>query len=1214
MLTVNLRRGGILFLFLYFAFFNAKSYDFVFSQISIEQRLPGANVQYFFQDSKGLMWFAVESEGLCKYDGKNFKVYTHSETDSNTILNNFPMVITEDSTGHLWIGTVEGLNEFDRDNGIWKKYLYNPENKNSIPDNYINNLYIDKNNNIWIATNKGLSKYNKAQNTFSNLLTAKDSDPEKEPQRVMCFYEDSLGNIWTGTYGKGLYLINNFISEKKLSVQKNWSSSNNIKTNTILSISEYNNRTLLLGTSDGIYLFDLITEQKSKYYLYNYLSLNPSYVDNTYKDSDGLIWIGYAANGILLINPENNEQTYFNAENPTPKGIKSNSIRRICEDQSGLIWVATKFQGLFIYDKKQEMFNKHPYNTLLNKSLKNKYILSLMEDSDHNLWVGTKNDGLFKYSFDKNYLAGFSKYEIANNKIRVLKEDRLGNIWVGTEEGLYKYNNANKHFLSYNNDYIRCIESDKNGNLWIGTQSSGLQYYNINKDKLEPLNFKNEPDDFKLNTISVVNIKLTSDSLLWICTFEKGLYKYNLNNEKLILYINDINDTTGLASNMVREVYEDKTGKIWIGTKSNGLFTYNFEKGNFTHIHQKNNLIPTTIYSILEDQQGNFWFGSHEGLYKYNNRTNITSLFKNIDGLKNSVFEVQAKCKTHNDLLIFGGSEGLNVFNPLQVHKTSFNAPLIITSVKVYDKLIAEDVTEYKELEISYKEKYISIGYALIDYSNPFEINYKYKLEGFDMNWIDAGNKNFATYTSLSPGDYYFKVLAINSDNISMTEPTEIKIKIKAPFWRNPFFTASCIILITLLIVIFYRERLRFIRRNEKRLKELVDIKTQDLIKLNEELIISKDKAEESDRLKSAFLANISHEIRTPINGINGFSKLLEKPELSGEKQKLYLDVIRKSSDRMLRIINDLIDISIIEAGEIKVKKEPTSVNSIMNELFTFYKYSTQKSDVKIILKNELNMEDSIINADKGRVSQILSNLIDNALKVTISGQIIFGYTKKPNVFEFYVKDTGPGISPDMLKIIFERFRQIEDTKGKFLEGTGLGLPISKALVESHGGKIWVESIPGKGSIFYFTIPIDNCTNFDVVSRNKGEDINLISKLEGNKILIAEDDDVNFMFLQEITESYNMKVYRAENGAEAIDLINNNPDISIILMDMKMPGINGIDATKIIKQKYKHIHIIMQTAFAQADDKKKALKNGCDDYITKPFKTEELIEMICKYF
>jgi PAS domain S-box-containing protein len=386
-----------------------------------------------------------------------------------------------------------------------------------------------------------------------------------------------------------------------------------------------------------------------------------------------------------------------------------------------------------------------------------------------------------------------------------------------------------------------------------------------------------------------------------------------------------------------------------------------------------------------------------------------------------------------------------------------------------------------------------------------------------------------------------------------------------------------------------------------------------------EELVIAKEKAEESDRLKSAFLANMSHEIRTPMNGILGFSNLLKEPKLSGEEQQKYIGIIEKSGARMLNIINDIVDISKIEAGLMKLDIKESDINEQIEYIYTFFKPEVEAKGMKLSFKNTLPAKEAIIKTDREKVFAILTNLVKNAIKYTNKGSIEFGVStsstskqgSEPVELQFYVKDTGIGIPKNRQEAIFERFIQadIEDVQAQ--QGAGLGLAITKAYTEMLGGEIWVESEEDRGSTFYFTIPYNTAfkkeTSHDTI--DVGDDA---LKLE-LKVLIVEDDETSSELLSIILGKYEKEIISVTNGNKALVAYRNNPDIDLILMDIQLPGMNGYEVTRQIRAFNKEVIIIAQTAYGLSGDREKALEAGCNDYISKPVKKDELMALIHKH-
>jgi signal transduction histidine kinase/CheY-like chemotaxis protein len=413
----------------------------------------------------------------------------------------------------------------------------------------------------------------------------------------------------------------------------------------------------------------------------------------------------------------------------------------------------------------------------------------------------------------------------------------------------------------------------------------------------------------------------------------------------------------------------------------------------------------------------------------------------------------------------------------------------------------------------------------------------------------------------------------------------------------------------------------------EQCLVTMIDI--TDRKHVEEELIVAKEQAEESDRLKSAFLANMSHEIRTPMNGILGFAELLKEPDLTGEKRQYYISIIEKSGTRMLNIINDIISISKVDSGQMEVSISETNINEQIEYIYTFFKPDVEQKGLRISYRNALPAKEAIIKTDIEKLYAILTNLIKNAIKFTKTGSIEFGYSStlrqaqrgagsptsgSPTELTFFVKDTGVGVRPDHLKMIFERFRQGSELLTRNYEGSGLGLSISKAYIEMLGGKIWVESELGQGSTFYFTLPYHTQTEEKVITQKvvlaEGEE----NKMKQLKILIAEDDEESEMLLETVVEKYSKKVLKAKTGIEAVEACRNNLDIDLVLMDIKMPEMDGYEAARQIRQFNKDLVIVAQTAFALSGDREMALEAGCTDYISKPIRKDKLIEVIQKYY
>ncbi len=524
---------------------------------------------------------------------------------------------------------------------------------------------------------------------------------------------------------------------------------------------------------------------------------------------------------------------------------------------------------------------------------------------------------------------------------------------------------------------------------------------------------------------------------------------------------------------------------------------------------------------------------------------------------------------------------------------------------------VTRDISERKRMEIELKkseQRFRDIIFSTADWVWEVDANGKYTYSSQkSLDFFEASQEEIIGKTPFDfmPEEEAKRIASIFSGIVAKKEPI-----IDLENWNIGKNGELICLLTNGLPIIDEKGELIGYRGIDKNITE------QKLFE--QQLIRAKEKAEESDRLKSAFLANMSHEIRTPMNGILGFAGLLKEPELSGEQQQKYIQLIEKSGARMLNIINDIVSISKIESGLMDIHLSETNINNQFQFVYDSLKLDADSKNLNLFFICELQDKDAIIKTDSEKFYRILTNLVKNAIKYTETGTIEFGCNKKGALFEFYVKDTGIGIPKDKLEAIFERFIQADIADKMARQGAGLGLSISKAYVEMLGGQIWVESEETKGSTFFFTLPcnIGSIQETKNLPANEPENHTepISPRISGLKILIADDDEASEILLSIGLKTVCKEILKAINGEEAIEICRKNPDIDLVLMDIQMPEMNGYEATREIRRFNSEVIIIAQTAYALAGDKEKALEAGCNNYISKPIRQEELLKLIQSYF
>jgi signal transduction histidine kinase/ligand-binding sensor domain-containing protein len=1245
--------------------------------------------------------------------------FLHINTN-NGLSNDIINCILQDNQGYIWIGTMEGLNRFDGyNNRVFKKELNNPA---SLADNMIFKIFMDHKSNIWIGTQYGLCRYNADYENFLryildsvriNVNTANRVTGIAENSKNELYIAVELGSLYhyrrsSHTFQKDTHdfkSIKDFIVDREdrfwiggveglfcYDPQHDFVHQFALvdEHNRIFPISEVNTLleegdTIWAGTIKGRIYYVLKSTMTARLLDYNFEETY--YIDDIFKDCAGLFYIS-TTNGLYLFDKLKRTSVAYKRQKDNSFALNGVGTTQTYEDIQGNIWVGAFQGGVNLAVSGKAFRNYNTFTQQITLDIVN--INSMLQDCKGNLWLGSFDQGINVINPSTNRRKLFlndpnNKHSLAYGSVYSIFEDSHHRIWIGNYLGyLQKYIPESDQFFSYPFDPelgsrskgldIRSIIEDKKGYLWIIAHGNGLSRFDPKSNTFK--HFKSDynhrdstlADDWSFQIIS------DKEGIFWIAT-PSGLSRFDPESERFKNYFHDENDSFSLCNNYINTLYEDSNSKLWVGTKY-GLDLFDRNTNRFVHFFEKDGLPSNQIKAILENMPGELWISTGNGLsrmrYTYETGSGIIHAnFRNYnqsDNLQDIFFWDRSAIKLHNGLLVFGSEKGIIMFDPAEIIDNKRIPKVYFTNFKLfnqtvnigdYDSLLTRNISNTDKIKLKYNQNFFTFEFVAINYISNENNQYKYRMEGFDPDWVNAGNKREATYTNLDPGKYTFRVKASNNDGYWNETGASLKLEISPPYWDTWLFRISIILLIVGLSIAVFLYRLRTLKVQNITLENRVQERTEELSTLNvqiseqnkllevqksniesafeeltkyrtkleelvdertRELILAKEKAEESDRLKSSFLANLSHEIRTPLNSIIGFSGLMLDPDVTDDERISFKSIIEGSNNTLLNLINDIIDFSKIESGHLDIVITDVIISRIFADLKEIYdrNLSTYLSDkhgrVKFRMKLSTQVSEMVIRTDEIRIKQILSNLINNAFKFTSKGFVEIGCypSKVAGMLEFYVKDTGIGIKKENIDIIFQRFRKVEEDNSNIYRGAGLGLAISQELVKILGGKIWVTSEDSKGSVFYFTVPLNPGTPY-IKSQHILEMERKYPSLKNHVILIAEDDMANFSYIEKVLLKSNATILHAINGKQAISLAKSHPEISLILMDIKMPEMSGIEALQVLHKFDIRIPVIAQTAYAFSDEMRKILETGFTDYIVKPINPKELFEIILKY-
>ena len=827
-----------------------------FEHISLEQGLSENSVNVIFQDSSGFMWFGTR-DGLNKYDGYGFTVYRYDPNDPNSLSGSSILSICEDRSGALWIGTYgAGLNRFDRAAGTFTRYRHDPDDEGSLGGDTVLAVYSDRNDTIWAGTaTGGLDRYDPAQDGFIHYRHHPNDPYSLSSDSVRVIYEDRAKRLWVGTHS-GLNRLNRATGQV-IRYQYDPEDTESLSGPVVISLCEDRYGALWIATNFGVAVLDRDTGDLKRYgsdpstgvpgrdveVLVRYQhdpgdpgSLGRGAVSSVATDRYGDVWIGMSGpkGGLDRLDRARGTFVHYSHNASNPHSLAANDVRSVFFDRGGVLWVGTYGGGISKLNPATEVFQHYWHDPQDTNSLSHNAVFALCEDQDGLLWIGTRGGGLdcldrrtgvFRHyrndAEDSNSLSGDIVYAI--------HEDREGELWIGTDNGLDRYDRASDSFVRYlSGSTVRAILADRAGILWIGTHEGLL---GARFAEGEVVHYEPDPhDERSLSDHTVLAICEDRYGVLWIGTATGGLCRFDRASAAFTTYGCDPDDPSTLSHSGVLSIYEDRRGQLWVGTIT-GLNMLNRGAGTFQRYSVGDGLPNDWIHGIVGDESGNLWLSTNKGLSRFSFGSPVPS-FRNFDvgdGLQSDGFNTGAAHRSRSGELFFGGVNGFNAFYPDRI-ETNFHIPqMVITAFKKLNLVVLTDLSRPEEIELSYRDKFISFEFAALDYSAPEKNQYTCQLEGFDQDWIPCGTRRYKSYTNLGGGQYVFRIRGSNNDGVWGTQGLAIPITVTPPIWDTWWFRAIAALALLGGILGGYRYRVRTIEVRNQELAAQVDERTYEI-------------------------------------------------------------------------------------------------------------------------------------------------------------------------------------------------------------------------------------------------------------------------------------------------------------------------------------------------------------------------------------------------
>lgn len=1228
-----------------------------------------------YQDSYGFLWI-VNFEGLTRWDGHNYVRYQHSEKDSTTLSYNIVYCVFEDSQRRLWIGTIGGLNLYDRKNDCFINCTIHSDWAR-VP---VNAIREDSKHRLWLGTSIGLCQYNYKKNKGEWFFNNQKDLNSISDDLIFGMDIDQHDNLWLATFRGGVnkFSINTKSVTRFIHQENNAATICNNKTKSIKVDHEGN---IWIGSFDeGITLLS-----NGGKVLEHYKQFGSNTIFRIYEDKNHTIWAGVSDDYVMYLDRKNNRFVPFTNLPYQKYHIACRSVSSMCEDNFGNLWFGSHSNGIFYTNLNKNIF--HYYHKAYSKGLGIRHDLALCfhEDKTNKVWIGTEGGGLSCFDPLKNSFNTYTKADgLSSNTVADVKEDTQGNIWLATfGGGLIQFDRANKKSKVYLHDphnpnsllynSIKFILPDDTL-LWLGTYGEGLVVYDRkNKKFIDKTNNHILPIDL-CAPAWINHMYKDSKGRLWIGTYG-GLYVYDGKTMRKFLHSAD---TSSLINHDINMIAEDKKGRIWVITESGGLELYNEKKSSFIHYSESFHL-PMIIKAVVVDNHGKLWLSSNEGLFVFDPESKSTVHYETSDGLQGNFFIQKSVMKSRNGTLYFGGNNGFNTFDPDQIKRSNVPANFYFTELTIFDSPqkpgmkdspLQQVMLFTDEIKLSYRQSFFTVGFADINLYAPDKTQFAYKLEGLYDKWINIQSERKVSFTNLDPGTYVLKVKYTTLNGTWKEADKALTIIIFPPWWKTWWFRILFVLAILGSIVLYFYLRLSSVRRRNKQLEEEVKKRTNEiteansyLLERNEEIKLQKENLEvyneeivrQSEKIliqqelivgqnqkleetvkeleansaaKDRFFSILAHDLRNPAAAIKGLSDLFINriEQLKHTDLTDFVKVVHKSSNNLYNLLVSLLDWAYTQSRNFSFSPSEFSLHDLVLKNIQLLEQQCVNKNISITV--DINPS-HFVHGDYNMIDTVVRNLLSNSVKFTPSYGNINIRTEAINIsMVLEIRDTGLGMSEEVLKNIFkiDKSNNSKGTEGE--TGTGLGLIISKEFLEVNKGIIEIESQEGKGSLFRIILPetahaftsenkltkeapvIEAPTNnVEVISFSEEK----IGKIKGRRALIV-DDSAELRTQLRLLLSGTLEIFEAENGLEGIEkAIEYQP--SVIISDMLMPVMDGLEFCRKIKTTTATSHIPVLLLTGQTDDAShlSSYEAGADVYMTKPVKQEILFQVIYNF-